>query len=55
MARLKGSKTKKPNAYAGRTKRVKRKYGADAYRKWGKLGGNPILLKSKQRKSRVKK
>jgi hypothetical protein len=50
MARLKGSKTKKPNAYAGRTKRVKRKYGANAYKKWGKLGGNPILLKNRRAK-----
>lgn len=50
MARPKGSKTQKPNAYAGRTKRVKRKYGANAYRKWGKLGGNPILLKHRRRR-----
>ena len=50
MARLKGSKTKKPNAYAGRTRRVKRKYGANAYRRWGKKGGNPALLKGKKNK-----
>ena len=48
MARLKGSKTRKPNAYVGRTRRVKRKFGADCYKRWGSLGGNPILLKSKK-------
>ena len=52
MARLKGSKTKKPNAYVGRTKRVKRKYGADAYRKWGKKGGNPVLLRLRGEKAK---
>jgi len=49
MARLKGSKTKKPNAYAGRTRKVKRKYGADAYKKWGGKGGNPTLLRVKNK------
>lgn len=45
MARPKGSKTKNPNAYAGRTEKVKGKYGDDIFRRWGKLGGNPMLLK----------
>lgn len=42
--RPKGSKTKKDNAYAGRTERVKKEYGEGAYHEWGKKGGNPILL-----------
>lgn len=45
MGRPKGSKTQKSDAYAGRSARVKRKYGADVYRKWGKMGGNPVLLR----------
>jgi len=45
MARPKGSKTKNSNAYQGRTERTKQKYGDDIYRRWGKLGGNPMLLK----------
>lgn len=47
--RPKGSKTKKsPNQYKLRTRRVRRKYGKNAYQKWGKLGGNPMLLKSRR-------
>lgn len=42
--RPKGSKTKKPDAYAGRTERVKQEYGGSAYHEWGKKGGNPLLL-----------
>jgi len=45
MARPKGSKSKVKTGYARRTKEIKERYGEDAYRKWGKLGGNPILLK----------
>lgn len=52
MARLKGSKTRKPNAYAGRTRRVKRKYGANAYQRWGKKGGNPVLLRLRKKKAK---
>ena len=47
MSKPKGSKTTKPNAYCGRAAKVKKKYGKNAYKKWGKLGGNPILLKGK--------
>lgn len=48
MSRPKGSKTKKPNAYANRSKTIRDKYGNDAYERWGKLGGNPILCKDKK-------
>ena len=44
MSRPIGSKTKKPNAYATRSKTIRDKYGKDAYKRWGKLGGNPILI-----------
>lgn len=27
-----------------RTKKIRQKFGKDAFRKWGKLGGSPILL-----------
>ncbi len=27
-----------------RIRRIKREYGADAFRKWGVRGGNPVLL-----------
>ena len=46
MPRTKGSKTKKPNAYAGRSDRVRQKHGKKCYRRWGKKGGNPALLTS---------
>ena len=49
MPRTKGAKTRKPNAYAGRSARVRHKFGKNCYNRWGKLGGNPILLKSKRR------
>ena len=48
MPRTKGAKTQKPNAYAGRTARVRQKHGKTCYQRWGKLGGNPILLKHKR-------
>ncbi len=31
---------------AAKTKRI---YGQDCFKEWGKLGGNPILLKAKKR------
>lgn len=43
MPRTKGSKTKKPNAYAGRSDRVRQKHGKNCYQRWGKRGGNPAL------------
>jgi len=46
--RPKGSKTKSPNKYNLRTRRIRRKYGKDAFKEWGKKGGNPILLKHKK-------
>jgi len=45
--RLKGSKSKEPNKYKLRTRRIRRKYGKDAFKEWGSKGGNPILLKHK--------
>jgi len=47
--RPKGSKSKTKEGYAKRTRKIKRKYGANAFKKWGKLGGNPLLLKSKKK------
>jgi len=37
--------------YDARTERIKRKFGADAFKKWGKKGGSPILIA--QREGRV--
>lgn len=51
--RPKGSKSRSTDAYAKRTRRLKRKYGTNIFKKWGKKGGNPILLRS--RKKKVKK
>ena len=48
MAKTKGSKTTKEDAYEGRSLRVKKKFGVDAYHRWGKLGGNPVLLKGRK-------
>ena len=48
--RPKGSKTRDPSVYKSRTRQVKHKYGADAFKKWGKKGGNPILLKHRRQK-----
>jgi len=51
MSRTKGSKTKKPNAYAGRADRVRQKHGKRCYQRWGKRGGNPILFKIKTKET----
>ena len=48
--RPKGSKSQSTDAYAKRTRKLKRKHGKDIFRKWGKKGGNPVLLKGKKRK-----
>jgi hypothetical protein len=45
MGRPKGSKSKNKDGYKKRTENIKKRYGDDIYRIWGKLGGNPILLK----------
>ena len=51
--RPKGSKSRTTDKYKLRTHRIRRKYGKDVYQKWGKLGGNPILLKhSKKRRKK---
>lgn len=52
MVRPKGSKSKTKEGYKARTKRLKRKYGADIFKKWGKKGGNPLLLKKKRKKTK---
>ena len=46
--RPKGSKSKDTSQYKLRTRTVKKKYGKDAFKKWGKLGGNPVLLKNRR-------
>lgn len=45
MARPKGSKSINKDGYSRRTANIREKFGADAYRRWGKKGGNPVLLK----------
>lgn len=56
--RTTGSKNKNPaTAYTKRTRRIKRLYGADIYKEWGKKGGNPVLLqqgKDKARRAKMK-
>ncbi len=47
MGRPRGSKSKKRDGYARRTANLKEKYGDSVFRKWGKMGGNPALLKGK--------
>ena len=42
--RPKGSKSKDTSQYKKRTRKVRRKYGKDAFIEWGKKGGNPLLL-----------
>jgi hypothetical protein len=46
MGRPKGSKSKSKEGYAKRTAEMKRKYGSEIFRTYGKLGGNPALIKS---------
>lgn len=53
IGRPRGSKSEPTNAYTRRTRRLKRKYGKDVFQRWGKKGGNPILLR--QRKKKAKK
>lgn len=47
MGRPKGSKSKSKDGYSRRTDNLKIKYGEDVFRRWGKLGGNPALIKAK--------
>jgi len=30
--------------YDSRTAKIRRKYGANAFQRWGKLGGNKLLI-----------
>lgn len=46
--RPKGSKSKATNKYKLRTRRMRKKHGANCFKDWGKLGGNPILLKQRR-------
>jgi len=48
MGRPKGSKSKSKEGYAKRTAEMKARYGKDVFRTFGKLGGNPALLKDKR-------
>ncbi len=34
---------------------IKELHGEDCFKKWGKLGGNPILLKQKENKLQTSK
>ena len=45
IGRPKGSKNKDRKVAKLRAKSVKRKYGKDCFKNWGKKGGNPVLLK----------
>jgi hypothetical protein len=40
---------RKLTQYEKRTRNVKMEYGENAFKKWGKKGGNPDLLKKKKR------
>ena len=37
-----------------RVRKIKRRYGHDAFSKWGKSGGNPVLIEQGKR-NRAKK
>lgn len=52
MSRPIGSKSKKRDGYARRTKEMRERYGEDVFRKWGKKGGNPMLLKVHHKKKK---
>ena len=45
MGRPRGSRSKTHEGYARRTKELRERYGSDVFRKWGKKGGNPVLMK----------
>jgi len=40
--------------YRNRVKNIRKKYGKDAFRDWGKKGGNPVLLSMREAKKRMK-
>jgi len=50
--RPRGSKGKSKVGYDKRTRMLRRKFGNDIFRRWGKKGGNPILLKQKSLKQK---
>jgi len=54
MPRPKGSKNKDNSGTKARLRKIKRRYGADAFERWGKLGGNPVLLELKKKKKKKK-
>jgi len=45
MGRPKGSKSKNREGYTKRTEELKRLYGDDIFHRWGKKGGNPLLIR----------
>jgi len=49
MGRPKGSKSKKHDGYSRRTREIREKYGDDVFRRWGKKGGNPVLLRDREK------
>jgi hypothetical protein len=45
---MNGKQKRKTGAeYDRRTRKVKRMYGKGSFKRWGKLGGNPVLLKGR--------
>ncbi|MGD0904618.1 MAG: hypothetical protein ABR924_16905 [Terracidiphilus sp.] len=50
--RPKGSRSKVTTGYKSRTSKIKREYGKDIFKKWGKKGGNPILMKDKRKRNK---
>jgi len=46
--RPKGSKSKDTSKYKLRTRKMRREHGKDCFKKWGKKGGNPVLLKQRR-------
>jgi hypothetical protein len=39
--------------YDRRTRKIKTKYGSNAFQRWGRRGGNPVLLRTRQIKQRL--
>jgi hypothetical protein len=50
--RKRRARGKSKAGYARRTRELKRRYGSNIFERWGKKGGNPILLRQGRRKRR---
>ncbi len=48
--RPEGSRSVFRAGYKRRTANIRKRFGADAYRRWGRKGGNPLLLAQRDRK-----